>query len=141
MTKQSTNPTVGGRINKLREAHGMSQRELSRLLTESGSKVSHTAIGAWEAGRSMPRHVHIAAMATIFAVDPGLLLFGKIHPASREKEIAARLALLPADAQDRIEELVDSMLKLSVNPVDPGQEESNGTGNGQPKQARGRAKS
>lgn len=117
---------MGGRINKLREAHGMSQRELSRLLTEAGSKVSHTAIGAWEAGRSMPRHVHISAMATIFAVDPGLLLFGKIHPASREKEIAARLALLPAEAQDRIEELVNSMLRLHTNPVDPVKEEGGG---------------
>lgn len=104
---------IGDRIKQLREAHEMSLRGLASAITNDGLKVSHVAVSKWESGDSIPKQNHVAAMGRIFAVDPGQLMWGKTHPAKREKELAARIALLPADAQERLAELIDSMLALT----------------------------
>lgn len=109
---------IGDRIKQLREAHEMSLRGLASLITENGSKVSHVAVSKWESGEAIPKPHHVASMGKIFSVDPGMLMWGKTHPAKREKELAARIAMLPIDAQERLAELIDSMLTLT-QPEDP----------------------
>jgi repressor LexA len=58
---------IGEVIRQLRKAHGLSQKQLARLLG-----VDTTAISTWENGRYHPRHKHIEKMAAIFGVPPAV---------------------------------------------------------------------
>jgi repressor LexA len=65
MTEAATH--IGEVIRQLRKAHGLSQKQLARLLG-----VDTTAISTWENGRYHPRHKHIEKMAAIFGVPPAV---------------------------------------------------------------------
>ena len=63
----------GQRLKRLREAAGLSQMGLARLLP-GGTDVSH--VSRWERGISFPEFKTLFAMAEVFEVPPRWLEWG-----------------------------------------------------------------
>lgn len=64
------------RLKELREAHGMSYRNLQSALNKEGLAISHTSLRKWEVaeGKSRIPTEHIAALSRVFNVSPSFLL-------------------------------------------------------------------
>jgi transcriptional regulator with XRE-family HTH domain len=65
---ETTHPETGGRIKRLREARGLSRRDLAGVL-----KVDVSSIAGWEAGKRLPRRHHWPAITRTLGADLGAL--------------------------------------------------------------------
>jgi transcriptional regulator with XRE-family HTH domain len=65
---------VGERIKTLREARGLSQPQLARLMSHTGGNGSQ--ISRWERGHQFPNPANVSALARAFGVTEEELLCG-----------------------------------------------------------------
>jgi transcriptional regulator with XRE-family HTH domain len=67
---------VGARIRKLRIEHGLSQRELARVLGE----VDSGQVSRWERGEALPSVPHLEALARAFGCAEERVICGCEDP-------------------------------------------------------------
>ena len=96
---QQRRQTVGARIKRLREARGISRRELASQL-----RVDVTALAAWELGKYLPRDGHRAMLARALGIDLDSLL--RREPDRVPQPIAAALL-------DTTEQLPEVLVELT----------------------------
>lgn len=98
------------RLRQLREATGLSVRELARQIGEQ-----HTNISFWERTGTLPRSNVLMPLAHALGVTVEELLGGtkprRGAPAGKVREIFERVQKLPRRQQDKILEVVEALLK------------------------------
>jgi transcriptional regulator with XRE-family HTH domain len=103
------------RMKKARRRHGISQNDLARRITASGSSISGPAIGLWEMGRGIPTADNLRRVAVILGVSADELL-GINHifksKTSKEAELAERFLKLTDREQAVVSALIESMERI-----------------------------
>lgn len=106
----------GKRLRALREASGLSQRELARQLN-----VHYSNISFWESGAVPPRSEVLPAMADIFGVRVEELLGHEAKrkvvaaPSGRARLVFDKVSKLPKRQQQKILEVVEAFVAQHVN--------------------------
>jgi transcriptional regulator with XRE-family HTH domain len=101
----------GKRLRALREAAGLSQRELAQRL-----EVHHSNIGFWESGSVPPRSEVLPTMADIFGVRVEELLGHEAKrrpvaaPSGRARLAFEKVSKLPKRQQQKILEVVEALV-------------------------------
>lgn len=101
------------RLRQLREAVGLSVRELARQLDEQ-----HTNVSFWERTGTLPRSNVLVPMAAALGVTVEELL-GEAkpsrvtNPGGKVRSVFERVQKLPRRQQDKIVEVVEALLKAS----------------------------
>ena len=101
--------TIGENLRRLREQHGITQRELGRI-----AGVSDKAVSTWEKGYKVPRMSAIQAIAQHFGIPAGDLLTENVVAVRHAR--AQSLAEL-CTAWDRTPERIAGDLSLSMARV------------------------
>jgi transcriptional regulator with XRE-family HTH domain len=110
MTEQPR-PSHGKRLRTLREAVGITQREMASLLD-----VHHSNVGFWERTGTVPRSTLLPKMAEILGVPVEELLGQpakarrKVAPPGRAKLAFDAVARLPRKQQEKILEMVEAFV-------------------------------
>ena len=96
---------LGARIRDVRKNAGMTQKDLSILLS-----VSHHTVWCWEAGKTQPTPEHLTGLAEAFGVSTDWLL-GKdeaMEDLLNEAELSFRQAVaeLPVEDVESIREFI-----------------------------------
>ena len=105
------NPQRGQRLRRLREAAGLSQRELADRIG-----LHHSNIGYWERSGNLPRSDVLAPMAKILGVSVDDILGERVRASRATKPSGrARLAFdavsqLPKRQQQKIVEVVEAFV-------------------------------
>ena len=99
------------RLRTLREAVGLSQRELARQIDERQSNVSF-----WERTGALPRSDKLAAIAKALGVTVEELLGEDkprrtAGPGGKVRSVFEQVQKLPRRRQDKIVEVVEALLK------------------------------
>lgn len=108
------NPSSGpSTLRLLREAAGLSQRELARQIDERQSNVSF-----WERTGALPRSDKLAPIASALGVTVEELLGAEkarrsAGPGGKVRHIFEQVQKLPRRQQERIVEVVEALLKAS----------------------------
>ena len=102
---------AGSRLRSLREASGLSLRELARQIDEQPTNLSY-----WERTGSLPRADLILPIAQALGITPeDLLGDGKtkrvINPGGKVRHVFEEVQKLPRRRQDKIVEVVEALLK------------------------------
>lgn len=106
----------GKRLRALREAAGLSQRELAQRLT-----VHHSNIGFWESGAVPPRSDVLPTMADILGVHVEELLGHEVKrktvaaPNGRARRAFDQVSRLPKRQQQKIIEVVEAFVAQHAN--------------------------
>ena len=106
----------GKRLKALREAAGLSQRELAERL-----RVHHSNIGFWESGAVPPRSEVLPTMADIFGVRVEELLGHEVRrmpvaaPSGRARLAFDAVSKLPKRQQQKILEVVEAFVAQHAN--------------------------
>lgn len=110
--EERVNPRRGERLRALREAAGLSQRELSRQLD-----THHSNVGFWERTGTAPRGSVLPKMARLLGVSVEDLLGVESDkpkrpaaPGGRLGRVFEEVSELPRRQQDRIVAVVEDML-------------------------------
>ncbi|MBS0631900.1 MAG: helix-turn-helix transcriptional regulator [Verrucomicrobia bacterium] len=106
-----TKPT--SRLRQLREAAGLSVRELARQLGED-----HSNVGYWERTGTLPRSNVLVPMAAALGVTVEELLGQEkpkraAAPGGKVRQVFEQVQKLPRRRQDKIVEVVEALLKAS----------------------------
>ena len=113
---EKTDPLRGKHLRALREATGLSQRELARQLD-----VHHSNIGFWETTGIIPRSGVLSPMAKILGVTVEQLLGEKnrakhlIVPSGRARLAFDAISKLPKRQQQKIVEVVEAFVEHQSN--------------------------
>lgn len=105
------NQHQGERLRRLREAAGLSQRELGVRL-----HIHHSNIGYWERSGNLPRSEVLAPMAKVLGVNVDDLLGERVRASRVAKPLGrARMAFqavsrLPKRQQQKIVEVVEAFV-------------------------------
>lgn len=112
-----TDPSNGERLRSLREAAGISQRELARQLG-----VHHSNVGFWERSGTVPRSALLPDLAKILGVNIDDII-GDPDGAKRPPLPSSRLgkafdsvSKLPRRQQKKIVEVVEALVAQSATP-------------------------
>ena len=106
----------GKRLRCLREAAGLSQRELAQRLN-----VHHSNIGFWESGAVPPRSDVLPTMADILSVRVEELLGHEVKrktvaaPNGRARRAFDQVSRLPKRQQQKIIEVVEAFVAQQAN--------------------------
>lgn len=101
------------RLRQLREALGISVRELARQIDEQ-----HTNVSFWERTGTLPRSNVLVALAKALGVSVEELL-GEAKPrraaapGGKVRQVFEQVQKLPRRKQDKIVEVVEALLKAS----------------------------
>ena len=103
------------RLRQLREAAGLSLRELARQIGEEHSNVSY-----WETSGNLPRSDVLVPMASALGVTVEELLGQPkprrvVSPGGRLNQAFQRVAKLPRRQQQKIAEVVEALLAQHAN--------------------------
>jgi transcriptional regulator with XRE-family HTH domain len=103
------------RLRQLREAAGISMRELARQIDESPTNVSY-----WERSGQIPRSDVLVPMASALGVTVEELLGQPkprrvVSPGGRLNQAFQRVAKLPRRQQQKIAEVVEALLAQHAN--------------------------
>lgn len=98
------------RLISLREAKGLSQKELAAL-----SGMAPTQLARYECGKAVPRRAATARLAIALSVDPAFLVNGKLNDSSKQQatSLGGRLVHLDQVTNKVLEEKARI---LGVNP-------------------------
>jgi transcriptional regulator with XRE-family HTH domain len=101
------------RLRQIREAAGLSLRELARQLGED-----HSNVGFWERTGTPPRSNVLVPMAAALGVTVEELLGHEkpkraAAPGGKVRSVFERVQKLPRRQQDKIVEVVEALLKAS----------------------------
>lgn len=113
---EKTDPTRGKRLRSLREATGLSQRELARHLG-----VHYSNISFWESTGLIPRSSVLTPMAKILGVSVEQLLGNGSHakrvatPSGRARLAFEAVSKLPRRQQQKIVEVVEAFVERQDN--------------------------
>jgi transcriptional regulator with XRE-family HTH domain len=105
----------GSRLKKLREAAGLSQRELARQLAQDQSNIHY-----WESTGKAPRSDVLVPMAQVLGVTVEELL-GQPKPSrvtgpgGRARQLFAAVARLPRRQQQKIIDVVEALVAQQAN--------------------------
>ncbi len=104
---------VGSRLRALREASGLSLRELARQIREQPTNLSY-----WERTGSLPRADLIIPIAQALGVTPEEILGQDksrraTAPGGKVRSVFEQIQKLPRRRQDKIVEVVEALLKAS----------------------------
>jgi transcriptional regulator with XRE-family HTH domain len=107
----ATKPT--NRLRELREAAGLTLRELARQLGED-----HSNVGYWERTGTLPRSNVLVPMAAALGVTVEELLGQDkprrtAAPGGKVRSVFEQVQKLPRRRQDKIVEVVEALLKAS----------------------------
>jgi len=102
-------------LRRLREAAGLSVRELARQIAESNTNVSY-----WERSGQIPRSDVLAPMAKALGVTVHDLLGearprGVIAPGGKLGQVFDQVSKLPRRQQDKIIEVVQALVAQRAN--------------------------
>ena len=109
--EERVNPQRGQRLRAMREAAGISQRELARQLD-----VHHSNVGFWERTGTAPRASLLPQMAEILGVSVEDIIGSEdkpkrpAMPGGRLGRVFSEVSDLPRRQQDRIVAVVEDML-------------------------------
>jgi transcriptional regulator with XRE-family HTH domain len=109
-----TGETIGQRIERLRRAKGLSQRQLA---APKGSGVGYAYISRIERGDRNPSVKALRYIAGKLGVDPDYLEYGEAIPPAKERELRladAEIGLRLGDDLDAIEENLRAMLEEGI---------------------------
>lgn len=112
MQQTTSADRFGSRVRLVREARGLSQRELARLLTEAGYRIDASAITRVERGERAARLPEAVAIAAVLETTVGELLGESDAPASR------RLAGLRASATSYWHSAQDALVNYGESLVE-----------------------
>ena len=104
---------AGSRLRALREASGLTLRELARQIGEQPTNLSY-----WERTGSLPRADLIIPIAQALGVTPEEIL-GQDKPkragapGGKVRQVFEQVQKLPRRQQDKIVEVVEALLKAS----------------------------
>lgn len=104
---------TASRLRQLREAAGLSLRELARQIGED-----HSNVGYWERTGALPRSNVLVPLAQALGVTVEALL-GQNKPArvtapgGKVRHVFEQVQKLPRRRQDKIVEVVEALLKAS----------------------------
>lgn len=76
-TKTGEKNLISGRLKKLRELHGLSQRDLARLLQVADADMDKNVITRIETNKRYVTDIELKALATIFNVSYSFLIDGE----------------------------------------------------------------
>jgi transcriptional regulator with XRE-family HTH domain len=101
------------RLRQLREAAGLSVRELARQIDQQ-----HTNVSFWERTGSLPRSNVLVPMAAALGVTVEELLGHDkpsrvTNPGGKVRSVFERVQKLPRRQQEKIVEVVEALLKAS----------------------------
>lgn len=96
---------IGSRIRKYREEKGFSQKEFSKLIGVSNSRVSN-----WEQGINRPDADILADICRVLAVSPSELL--DVHLPSDELNDHERKVINAYRAKEKLQYAVDVLLGI-----------------------------
>lgn len=105
------NPQRGQRLRRLREAAGLSQRELAERIG-----LHHSNIGYWERSGNLPRSDVLAPMAKILGVGVDEILGEHVRasraakPSGRARMAFNAVSQLPKRQQQKIVEVVEAFV-------------------------------
>jgi transcriptional regulator with XRE-family HTH domain len=114
---EKTSESRGKRLRALREASGLSQRQLAQRLG-----VHHSNIGFWESGATPPRSDVLPAMADMLGVRVEELLGHEVKrkpttaaPSGRARQVFDKVSKLPKRQQQKILEVVEAFVAQHAN--------------------------
>ena len=99
--------SFGKRFREAREIAGLTQSEIANICG-----ISNRTVSAWEKGRAkgmLAQHLFTASAA--LRVDPKWLATGEVTPNTALAEIVRDLERLPAEHQEAVRALVQSLAK------------------------------
>lgn len=104
---------AGSRLRALREASGLTLRELARQIGEQPTNLSY-----WERTGTLPRADLIIPIATALGVTPEEILGQDkpkraAAPGGKVRSVFEQVQKLPRRQQDKIVEVVEALLKAS----------------------------
>ena len=104
---------AGSRLRALREASGLTLRELARQIGEQPTNLSY-----WERTGTLPRADLIIPIATALGVTPEEILGQNkpkraAAPGGKVRHVFEQVQRLPRRQQDKIVEVVEALLKAS----------------------------
>lgn len=113
MTKKDELPHISRRIVELREARGMSQKDLGTL-----AGVTAPAITMWETGKRFPRGKNLKNLAKALGVSESAILDPEAPAASNDRaslilEIQSLLTQLSDDDLEVVKTMAQGRLALS----------------------------
>jgi Predicted transcriptional regulators len=104
---------AGSRLRALREASGLTLRELARQIGEQPTNLSY-----WERTGNLPRADLIIPIATALGVTPEEILGQEkprraAAPGGKVRQVFEQVQKLPRRQQDKIVQVVEALLKAS----------------------------
>ena len=104
---------TASRLRQLREAAGLSLRELARMVGED-----HSNVGFWERTGNLPRSNVLVPLAQALGVTVEELLGEEkpkraAGPGGKVRNVFDQVSKLPRRQQDKIVEVVEALLKAS----------------------------
>jgi len=115
MAKNSVSPTTAARLKALREAAGLSMRELARQIGEDHSNVRY-----WETSGNLPRSNVLIPMAKALGVTVEELLGEPkprrvVTPGGKLRQVFEMASHLPRREQQKLLEFVDVFIARHGN--------------------------
>ena len=115
MAKNTASPATAARLKALREAAGLTVRELARQIGEQ-----HTNVLFWEKSGILPRSNVLIPMAKALGVTVEELLGEPGHkratsPAGRVRRVFEEVSKLPRRQQEKVAEFVEAFVERRSN--------------------------
>jgi transcriptional regulator with XRE-family HTH domain len=106
--------STGSRLKQLREAAGLSQRELARQIGQVQSNIRY-----WETTEKIPRSDVLAPMAKVLGVTVEELLGQPksrvITPGGRARQLFEAVSKLPRRQQDKVLDILEPFVRQQVS--------------------------
>jgi transcriptional regulator with XRE-family HTH domain len=109
------NLEIGKRLKELRERFGLTQRDLARHFSGTGSlRAAQTRITNWETGRYAPSVSYLLQLSDIFQVSLDWLITGKETNKGPKTSGLPLIEKVPEDQQDSIQNLLEKTTLVDV---------------------------
>jgi transcriptional regulator with XRE-family HTH domain len=110
---------AGARLREAREAHGLSQAELSEEVKKLDGSISPSAIGNYEQGTRMFKLQQATLFGKVLGVAPAFLLLAEgedVHLSDEEVALIKNYRAIPLEDRNTVEKLVTSLSRTSGAP-------------------------
>ncbi|MCH1580807.1 MAG: helix-turn-helix domain-containing protein [Luminiphilus sp.] len=102
-----TTAQVGVRLLRLRNARGISLRQLENM-----SQINKSTLHKWETDKAMPSREGVTKLASIYNVKPSWLLFGREETENSHQKMLDEFACLDQETQQVIQSVIGNALRL-----------------------------
>jgi len=118
--------TLPERLRQVREAAGLSQRELAERITRDGVAVSQQTVMRYEQGVSIPPADYVAALSRVLSVDAAWVVLGVGSDAHRRLEAIRAILDEPVVIAPNAGPVLDAVAAVQRQKRGPGRRAQGG---------------